>query len=90
MLVFTGILIFFVIFDALKRKVMRKNIRVEIPRNPEKLIALVQQLLKQHEALDDYDPLKGLDFENQFFKLSTPNVVHDLSLWKKNKIVKSN
>ncbi|MFP5470360.1 MAG: hypothetical protein ACLGGV_02100 [Bacteroidia bacterium] len=40
---------------------MRKNVRVEIPRNPEKLIALAEQALKQHKALGAASPLKGLD-----------------------------
>lgn len=42
-------------------KVMKKNVRVEIPRSPEKLIALAQLIVKQHKALGTASPLKGLN-----------------------------
>lgn len=55
--------------EAIKMQEMRKNIRVVIPRSPEKLIALAQQVLKQHEALGEDSPLKGLDFAKLEFAL---------------------
>lgn len=59
-----------------KTKKMKKTVRVEIPRNADKMIALAKEVLKSHKDLGDKSPLQGIDMKDLEVKMKEAELLY--------------
>jgi hypothetical protein len=55
----------------------RKQVRVEIPRDPSEDIGLLGKIKKQHDKLGDASPLKGMEWEKEIAPALARATEHD-------------